>query len=190
LRLDRESLLGSWIFAVSIYTAEGLIQIEDCIVSNGEQIRSTKTFKERFAILQRFADSVWFQDQRFQLGWKIQVADIYSLGDIRSATATLSGGCVCLMPDQPIYRLLKVLPQAVTPVAVVGGPREFTCHPVEGKPDVYDLKGSDGADLGRASIQTFSISQALRQKRATGQPLKVLAEWNPEFESYVVSSVL
>ena len=59
----------------------------------------------------------------------------------------------------------------------------------EGKPDVYDLKDSNGTYLGRASVQTLSISQALQQKRSTGESIKVLAEWNEDFESYVVTSV-
>jgi hypothetical protein len=44
--------------------------------------------------------------------------------------------------------------------------------------------------VGRASIQTLSISQALQQKRATGESMRVLAEWNEDFESHVVTSVL
>jgi hypothetical protein len=62
--------------------------------------------------------------------------------------------------------------------------------PVIGKPDRYDLVDTDGVELGRAAIQTLSISQALQLKRATGEPLKVMAEWNEDFESYVVTSVL
>jgi len=190
MRLDREAIEATWIFAISIYTAEGLIQIEDCIVSNGEQIRTSKPFKDRFAHVQRFADSIWFQDQRFQLNWTIKLADIYPVGSIREASATINGGCLCLMPDLPSFRLLKVIPQAVEKPVPIGGPGEFTCHAVVGKPDVYDLKGLDGAMAGRASIQTLSISQTLQQKRSTGETMRVLAEWNEDFESYVVTSVL
>ena len=190
MRLDRETIQSAWIFAISIYMTEGLIQIEDCIVSNGEQIRTTKTFKDRFALVQRFADTVWFQDQRFQLNWTIKVADVYPLGSVREATATIHGGCLCLMPDLPTFRLLKVIPQPLAKPVPKGGPNEFTCHAVEGKPDVYDLKSLDGTMVGRASIQTLSISQALQQKRATGESMRVLAEWNEDFESHVVTSVL
>lgn len=94
------------------------------------------------------------------------------------------------MPDLPGFRLLKVLPQPVAKPVLQGGPHEFTCHPVEGKPDVYDLKALDGNIVGRASIQTLSISQALQQKRTTGQLMRVMAEWNEDFESHVVTSVL
>jgi len=190
MRLDRECLTGTWIFAVSIFHAEGLIQIEDCIAANGEQIRTTTTFKERFAFLQRFTESIWYQDTGFQLNWQIRLAEMYPLGDIKLALNELNGGYLCLMPDSPTYRLLKVLPQAQEKHVVLGGPNDFICVGVEGKPDVYDLKDSKGQDVGRASVQTLSISQALQQKRSTGEQIRVMAEWNEDFESYVVTSVL
>lgn len=192
MRLDREAIAGTWIFAITIYASEGIIQLEDCIVADGQQIRSTKEFNERFTLLQRFSDNIWFQDQRFQLGWQIKVASIYSLSDIRSAAviSEKSGGCLCLMPDLPTLRLLKVLPQEIIVPTAVGGPSEYVCSPVEGKPDVYDLNTTDGKNLGKASIQTLSISLALQQKCATGEALRVMAEWNEDFESYIVTSVL
>ena len=190
MRLDRECITDTWIFAVSLYETEGLIQLEDCIVANGEQIRSNKVFKERFALLQRFADSIWYQDTRFQLNWQMRVATMYPLAEIQQAAAELNGGYVCLMPDLPVYRLLKIVPQPVEKLAApVGGPNEFVCVGVEGKPDVYDLKDANGKALGRASVQTLTISQALQQKRSTGESIRVLAEWNEDFESYVVTSV-
>ena len=191
MRLDRETIQDTWIFAITIYLTEGLIQLEDCIVSNGQQVRSSKTYKERFAMIQKFADTIWYQDNRFQLGWKIQMADTYSLSDIRRAIESCSTqGGLCLMPDLPSFRLLKVVPQTVEAPPIVGGPSDYVCIPVEGKPDVYDLKTAAGKDVGRAAIQTLTISLALQQKKATGQPLKVMAEWNADFESYIVTSVL
>jgi hypothetical protein len=75
-------------------------------------------------------------------------------------------------------------------VQIQGGPQEFICTAVIGKPDVYDLASLKGEPMGRASIQTLSISQALQHKVATGQPMRVLAEWNADFESYIVASLL
>jgi hypothetical protein len=192
MRLDRESISSNWIFSVSIYKAEGLIQLEDCIVADGKQIRSTMTYSDRFTKLQKFASSVWFEDKQFQLGWQIRIAQTLPLESIRLAIAGLNGGYICLMPDSPVYRLLKVVAVAVQakPIQIEGGPREFICTAVEGKPDVYDLKGIDGSDAGRASIQTLTISQGLRQKSETGQQIRVLAEWNADFESYIVLSIL
>jgi len=191
MRLDRESLQGTWAFSISIYEAEGLIQLEDCIISDGKQVRSTKTYKERYSMLQHFVDCVWYQDKGFQLNWQIQLADIYALESIRDAITKLAGGYLCLMPDSPTFRLLKVVLRVEEPKLVVkGGPQEFICKAVPGKPDVYDLFTRSGEASGRASIQTLSISQALQNKVATGEPIHVLAEWNPDFESYIVSSLL
>jgi hypothetical protein len=190
MRLDREAIMGTWIFAVSIYAHEGIIQLEDCIVSQGEAIRSTKSFKDRFAYLQRFTETIWYQDQRFQLNWQIQMAVIYPLIDVAKTINGINGGSLCMMPNSPSLRLIKVLP--VTPVKheVRGGPQSFLCVGVPGKPDVYDIQREDGTDMGRASVQTLSISQALQQKRVTGEAIRVMAEWNDDFESYVVLSVL
>ena len=190
MRIDRESISATWIFSVTIYRAEGLIQLEDCIVAEGKQLRSSSTYSERFSKLQKFASSVWYEDVQFQLGWQIRLAHPYPLESVRLAIAGLNGGYLCLMPDSPTFRLLKIIPQTAQPIKVVGGPNEFICTAVVGKPDVYDLKRPDNTDAGRASIQTLTISQALRQKADSGQPMRVLAEWNEDFESYIVLSVL
>jgi hypothetical protein len=190
MRLDRETLQDTWVFAITLFHTEGLIQIEDCIVAAGEQIRSSKNFKERFALVQKFVDHIWYNDERFQLNWKIQIANMVPLNSIQEAIQSLSGGNLCLMPDLPSFRLLKITHIARPKPVITSGPKDFRCVPVIGKPDLYDLVGSDGAELGRAAIQTLSISQALQLKRATGESLNVMAEWNEDFESYVVTSVL
>ena len=190
MRLDREVILGTWVFAISIYEAEGLIQLEDCVVADGEQLRSTRNYKDRYSLLERFGDIILFQDQRFQCNWKVQITEVFSLANVKQAITGIHGGCLCLMPNLPSLRLLKILPQVQEVKEIVGGPTEFICVGVEGKPDIYDLKKSDGTNLGRASIQTLNISQALQQKRATGQEMRVMAEWDEDFESYVVTTVL
>ena len=190
MRLDRETLQDTWIFAISIFHSEGLIQIEDCIVAAGEQVRTTCSFKQRFDHIQRFADHIWFPDQRFQMNWQMKIADMVPLISIKDAVKGLSGGNLCLMPDLPSFRLLKVTYIPPAKPVITSGPKDFICVPVIGKPDLYDLVTSSGEDLGRAAIQTLSISQALQLKRDTGEPMKVIAEWNDDFESYVVTTVL
>jgi hypothetical protein len=183
-------LKETWIFAISIYHTEGLLQIEDCIVAAGQEIRSSKTFKERYSMIEKFSDHIWFPDVKFQLGWKIQIANPLPLISVKEAINTIQGGSLCLMPDSPEFRLIKVLPVKDEVKEIESGPKGFFCEPVIGKPDVYDLVDSNGINLGRAAIQTLTISQALQLKKSTGQPLRVLAEWNDDFDSYVVTSVL
>lgn len=191
IRLDRESLGGTWIFAITIYHPEGLIHIEDCIVAAGQQIRSSLLFSERFAHIQRFSDSIWFSDQRFQLNWQIKIADFFPLSSIKQALAGLSGGNLCLMPEAPTFRLLKVTYIKPAEAPVTNGPKDYIAIAIEGKPDVYDLAAPDtGAIIGRAAIQTLAISQGLQLKRSTGEPLRVMAEWSEDFESYLVVSLI
>ena len=200
MRLDRDAIQGTWIFSISLYLNEGLIQLEDCIVADDIQIRSTEHFKSRFIKLERFSSSIWFNDSAFQLLWQIKVAAMQPLEYMRTTAAAAdatAGGCLCLMPDSPTFRLLKVVAVSEThmhagkpiaaPIAMLN---EFICSPVTDKPDVYDLKNNKGEEMGRASIQTLSISQKLQQLAAIGQPIRVIAEWSADFESYVVISVL
>jgi hypothetical protein len=184
MRLDRESILDTWIFGISIYKTEGLIQLEDCIVANGEQLRSTKTFKERYLYMERFCNTIWSKDKQFQ-GTDIQVASFYPLESVQQTMAAVNSGCICLMPDSPQNRLLKVTSVVHTSTSTSD---EFICSPVEGKPDVYMLT-QDGKDKGRASIQTLAISKALQEKRSSNS-IKVRCTWNQDFDSFVVTDIL
>jgi hypothetical protein len=187
MRLDRESILDTWIFGVSIYKDEKLIQLEDCIVSNGEQLRSTKPFSERYGHMERFVNSMWYKDISFQ-GFEIKMVETYSLDCIKKTMETIHGGCLCLMPNSPTFRLLKVT-SVFYREPEKKEVEEHICVPAEGKPDVYTLF-INGEDKGRACIQTLSISHALQQKRISSDKIHVIATWEPEFESYVITSVL
>jgi hypothetical protein len=201
MRLDREAITASWIFGVSIYQSEGLLLLEDCIVANGEQIRSSKPYSERLALLHKFATHIWFADKHFQLEWEIRVAPVYSLNEIQTAIQGVvgTGGNICLMPELPTFRLLKVIQQPNRPepglVAsknLKEGQQCLICSPVIGKPDVYELRANDGSnrDLGRASVQTLSLSKLLAAKSATEKSWLTLAEWNEDFEAFTITSIL
>jgi hypothetical protein len=195
MRLDREAITEEWVFAVSIYAAEGLVQLEDCVVAGGESIRSTKTYKERFSALSRFCEHIWYPDLAFQCRWQIQLVEPRPLSSIRKSIEELKGGTLCLMPDSPTYRCLRVVPDPPagssedTSVDVTNGPQEFLCIPDLDKPDVYIL-WRNSTEVGRASVQSLSMSQAMNQKRATEKSWRVIAEWDADFESFLVSSIL
>jgi hypothetical protein len=95
------------------------------------------------------------------------------------------------MPDLPTFRLLKVTYIKPVEAPVTNGPKDYIAVPIEGKPDVYDLAiPGSGSIIGKAAIQTLAISQGLQLRRSTGQPLRVMAEWNNDFESYLVTSLI
>jgi len=191
MRLDRESLRGTWIFAITLFHPEGLIQIEDCIVASDVELRSSQPFSERFAHIQKFSENIWFSDQRFQLNWQLTITEFFPLISIKQALAGLNGGNLCLMPESPTFRLLKVTYIKPAEAPITNGPKDYVCVPIEGKPDVYDLAAPDtGAIIGRAAIQTLAISQGLQLRRSTGQPLRVMAEWSEDFDSYLVISLV
>lgn len=193
MRLDREAISDAWVFAVSLYHAEGVVQLEDCIVAYGESLRSTKTYKERFTALSRFVDHFWYPDIAFQCHWQIQIVEPYALGSVRKASENLKGGYLCLMPDSPTYRCLRVMPEKqeseVATVDYHAGPQEFMCIPDLEKPDVYMLWRGD-TEVGRASVQSLSMSQAMNEKRATEKNWLVVAEWDADFEAFVVTSLI
>ena len=201
MRLDREAITASWVFSVSIYQSEGLILLEDCIVANGEQIRSSKPYSERLALLHKFATHIWFADKHFQLEWEIRVAPVYSLNEIQIAIQGVvgTGGNICLMPELPTLRLLKVIQQPSRPEPGVvasknlkEGQQCLICSPVIGKPDVYELRANDGSnrDLGRASVQTLALSKLLAEKSTTEKSWLTMAEWNEDFEAFTITSIL
>lgn len=200
MRLDRELITASWIFGISIYQSEGLILLEDCIVANGEQLRSSLPYSQRLAQLHKFATHTWFADKRFQLEWEIRVAPIYSLAEIETVVQEAgTSGNVCLMPELPTLRLIKVIQQQAKPqpgtVAsknLKEGQQCLICSPVIGKPDVYELKANDGSnrDLGRASVQTLALSKLLAEKSSTHKSWLTIAEWNEDFEAFTITSIL
>jgi hypothetical protein len=191
MRLDREAISEPWVFAVSIYSPEGVVQLEDCVVANGAEIRSSKPYKDRFAAMERFCTAFWYPDTQFQCGWQISVVAPSPIGTVRSIAEQAAAGCLCLMPDVPTYRLLKVVPRAEAAAPQpTSGPAEFMCFPELDKPDVYTLRRADGTEAGRASVQSLSMSMAMTQKRATEKSWRVMAEWDADFEAYVVISIL
>jgi hypothetical protein len=95
------------------------------------------------------------------------------------------------MPESPTFRLLKVTYSKPAEAPITNGPKDYICVPIEGKPDVYDLASPEtGTIIGRAAIQTLTISQGLQLRRSTGQPLRVMAEWSEDFDSYLVTSLV
>ena len=96
------------------------------------------------------------------------------------------------MPDSPNYRCLRVMPERneeQDKIDYQNGPQEFMCIPDFDKPDVYILS-KGGEEVGRASVQSLSMSQSMNQKRATEKSWRVMAEWDADFESFVVTSIL
>ena len=139
------------------------------------------------------------EDCIVQLEWEIRVVPVYSLSEVKIALQEVNGGNLCLMPELPTLRLLKVIQQTSRPepglVAsknLKEGQQCLLCLPVIGKPDVYELRANDGSnrDLGRASVQTLALSKLLAAKSATEKSWLTLAEWNEDFEAFTITSIL
>jgi hypothetical protein len=75
-----------------------------------------------------------------------------------------------------------------TPQANMIAIRKARAVPVDKMPDVYDLYGEDGFPISRASVQQFSLSQALRAY--TKGDIWVTARWRAEFGGYEILSLV
>jgi hypothetical protein len=64
--------------------------------------------------------------------------------------------------------------------------RRARAAPVDKMPDVYDLYEESGLPISRASVQQFSLSQALRKACESEKEVWVLARWKPEFGGYEI----
>ena len=78
-------------------------------------------------------------------------------------------------------------PREPTAVATVDPARRLVrAVPVDKMPDIYDLYGTDGNPISRASIQKFALSMKMREH--VGE-LWVYAKWVPEFGGYDIVDI-
>jgi hypothetical protein len=75
---------------------------------------------------------------------------------------------------------------AKAPTPVDPANRLVRAVPVDKMPDIYDLYGTDGNPISRASIQKFALSMKMRDY--VGE-LWVYAKWVPEFGGYDIVDI-
>ena len=64
--------------------------------------------------------------------------------------------------------------------------RKVRAVAIESLPDVFEIYGEDGLPIGRASIQSYELSQKIRGKR----DIWVQAEWVATFGGYTIKSLI
>jgi len=62
-------------------------------------------------------------------------------------------------------------------------------RPADSLPDVYDMFDEEGGQLGRASVQQFSLSMKLRDACNSAEDVWVVAAWNKDFNGYMIESI-
>ena len=92
-------------------------------------------------------------------------------------------------PAEPVQAVTgSALPSrsALPRAEAVTSVRRARAAPVDKMPDVYDLYEESGLPISRASVQQFSLSQALRKACESEKEVWVLARWKPEFGGYEI----
>lgn len=194
------------------------LRLEDVWMWRGEALATTQTYSRRREKLKEFVERHWVPDARLLGGIFAKVAQPTSLESFSQKGGFDGVSSVEFIPEAPGRRRLvwhlEAMVRAATgpaglkqerarvpvPVAVPDPEptapnhsgmiaiRKARAVPVDKMPDVYDLYGEDGFPISRASVQQFSLSQALRAY-AKGD-IWVTARWRAEFGGYEILSLL
>jgi hypothetical protein len=90
------------------------------------------------------------------------------------------------VPVAPTTASVAAAEPALPRAEAVTSVRRARAAPVDKMPDVYDLYEESGLPISRASVQQFSLSQALRKACESEKEVWVLARWKPEFGGYEI----
>ena len=192
------------------------LRLEDVWMWRGAPIYKTEGYTARRERLKEFAQRHWVPDARLLGGIFTKVAHPMSLEEF--SLKGVSGACSSLefVPEQGgrrrmVFFLEEMVKAATGPAGLKQDRKNETVQrvethtvasaapspqlqrrakavPVDKMPDVYDLFDDAGFPISRASVQQFSLSQALRaaiQKEPSG--VWVLCTWRQEFGGYEIT---
>ena len=195
---------GGSVFIATFDTIQHTLRLEDVWMWKGSSVFDYDPYSKRRHLLKEFVEKYWIPDTRLLGGV------ITSILNPVSVDAAFSKGftgihTIDLIPESPGKRRMwiecdgsnktSVKPTArsinpSSPKAKSPLPDEFTAHAkaVEALPDIYDLYDASNNLLGRGSVQTFSVSKALKEKREQSPQVKV--RWNKEFSGHEIFSMI
>jgi hypothetical protein len=196
---------GGSVFIATFDTIQHTLRLEDVWMWKGSSVFDYDPYSKRRHLLKEFVEKYWIPDTRLLGGVVASVLNPLSV-DVAFSKAFTGIHTIDLIPESPGKRRMWIecdgsntvkpkpstpvakSPVAKAPVAKSPLPDEFTAHakPVEALPDIYDLYDASNNLLGRGSVQTFSVSKAL--KGHTNALVKV--RWNKEFSGYEIFSMV
>jgi hypothetical protein len=189
------------------------LRLEDVWMWRGVSVVAKEGFSKRREYLNEFVKHHWVPDARLLGGIFTSIAQPVSLEEFAAKKDWSNCHSIELIPEMPGKRRmvwflearvkaaeahagLKQGRQEVIATSLVQsvvGTQVAPAHlstaravPVDRLPDVYDLLADDGAAVGRASVQQFSLSKQLRDATKDSDEVSVAVEWNTEFGGYMI----
>jgi hypothetical protein len=210
------SVLEKSVFLASLNRTLGVLQIEDCWMYKGTNLR-TKKFSERWRIVSKVLSYEYREDKVLQRGFEVQAATFFPLTGLREMVGSSMPPFVLAQGEDYSRRLRvqlvgkdqdsssrplfvedsEVAVPAPTPsraekadMPVFPETPEGTAIavPHEEYPDTYNLF-IGGQKKGYAAVQELALSKKLRKAIAETPQLLVRIDWNEEFKMYVILSI-
>lgn len=185
------------IFVGTLDTINTSLRLEDVLFYEGKQLQQDP-YSTRFSILQTFFNQAFIQDFRLS-GLTVSMAELHPLSKVKELVTSGHYHTIEFIPEQGGRRRFflstqpssQVIGKQATkvPVQIPKEQRKVAlAFKIKGMPDTYELKDETGTVLGKAAVQTASLSQLLRQSiQAEGK--KVNVEWSEEFERFKITGL-
>jgi hypothetical protein len=160
-----------------------------------------KSFKDRWASMKKFIELDYEQDKYMQ-GFQLNIAsadDFPKKGDTYGVLYQPNIGLATIIHSIPMAMAVQKAPEPVSvptststsnPTPTVSKPRELAKfdlrkHKKFSGPEAFQLWNAE-EDLGMPSIQSLSLTKAIREKLLQAETISVSAKWNKDLSSYEV----
>ena len=188
---------GGSVLIATFDTIQHTLRLEDVWMWKGSSIFDYEPYSKRRNFLKEFVDKYWIPDTRLLGGVSASILNPTSI-DVAFSKPFTGIHTIDLIPELPGRRRMWIECDGTkphtqqsarlspSPPEVVKStlPDEFSAlaKPVDKMPDIYDLYDKSNKLLGRGSVQTFSVSQALRVEKEAWVDVR----WNKEFSGYEI----
>jgi hypothetical protein len=172
----------------------------------GEVLAGKETYTKRREKLKEFVQYHWVPDARLLGGIFTMIAQPLSMEKFAEKKSWDTCNSVEFIPDMPGKRRMIWYLEAqqkaaeahaglkqhretvIAPTSKERSPIRARAAPVFKMPDIYDLYGEDDMLIGRGSVQQLKLSLFLKGAVEKGD-VWVMANWQPEFNGYEISSI-
>jgi hypothetical protein len=187
LRISPQLFERGTILIATLDEQKKRLRLEDVWLWEGDNIRA-RPYSERYKKLKPFWDEYFIQDGVMS-GLEVTLARPVALEHLKEKVESSLYQGIDLIPEQgERRRFFLPLNKKKTPRVQDGHPSWCYARKVIGMPDTYDLfLGEKEVDsLGRAAVQSFALSQTLREAFQKQKVVSVEISWHSEFLCYEI----